>query len=82
MSLPERGRVADWAEVVVVWLFAVAFLVVFAMWLDYSLTLDRLVDVPDGLVGLLALVPIGTALGRFAKAYYRKVSGGQAGTSM
>ncbi len=82
MSFPERGRVADWAEVVVVWLFVVAFLVAFAMWVDYSLAEGGLVDVPDGLVGLLALVPIGTALGRFARAYYRKVSGGQAGTSM
>ncbi len=73
----------DYAELVVVWLFALAFLLTFGLWFGLSLYHKTLEDVPSGLVAFLALVPIGKALETTARAFYKKVTragGGSGGT--
>jgi hypothetical protein len=71
------------AEMVVLWLFAAAFALAFGLWFKLSLGAKELLDVPNGLIALLALVPVGKALETTVRAFYKKVTragGGSGGT--
>ena len=68
-------KIANIAEVVVVWLFTVAFAVAFLFWCWFSVVNREMTDVPEGFVALLGVVPIGKALERFAKGFYLKHRG-------
>ncbi len=68
-------KTADIAEMVVLWLFTVAFAVALLFWCWLSVVNREITDVPGGFVAFLAVVPIGKALERFAKGFYLKHRG-------